>query len=109
VTAQETLEDAENAQAWAHQQEIIQRQLEESKMAAFEQKDNEGALFREENKKSDNHPDMTGKALIGGTEYRMAGWTNTSKSGKKYLKVNFSIPQDNGRRNQEPDEDAVPF
>ena len=107
MTPQEILQDEDNAQAWAHQQELTQRQLEESKMATFEQKDNEGALFKEENKKSDRHPDMTGKGLVGGTEYRIAGWSNTSKAGKKYLKVTFSLPQDNGDRNNEADD--LPF
>ena len=46
------MQDEENAQGWAHEQQVIQRQLEESKMATFEQKDNEGALFKEEDKKS---------------------------------------------------------
>jgi len=107
LTPQEIMQDEENAQGWAHEQQVIQRQLEESKMATFEQKDNEGALFKEEDKKSDRHPDMTGKGLIAGTEYRIAAWSNTSKAGKKYLKVTFSLPQDNGGRNNEADD--LPF
>ena len=76
-------------------------------MATFEQKDNEGALFKEEDKKSHRHPDMTGTGLLAGTEYRRAAWSNTSKSGKRYLKVTFSLPQDNGGRNNEADD--LPF
>ena len=107
MTPEQIMQDEDNAQAWAHQQELTQRQLEESKMTAFQQKDNEGALFKEENKKSDRPPDMTGKGLVGGTEYSIAGCSNTSKSGKKYLKVTFSLPQDNGDRNNEADD--LPF
>ena len=39
---------------------------------------NRWSLFPEENKKSDNGPDYTGEVDIGGTKYRLAGWTYRS-------------------------------
>ena len=43
---------------------------------AYEQKDNSGSLFRENEKKSDRSPDYTGKAMIDGKMKRIAGWIN---------------------------------
>ncbi len=49
---------------------------------AFEQKDNSGALFRNERKDKDSHPDYTGNALIDGREYWISAWLKDGKSGK---------------------------
>jgi len=109
LTPQEILQDEDNAQAWAHELELNNRHQEETKMANFIQKDNEIALFREEEKKSDKSPDMTGKGLVGGTEYRVAAWKNTSQAGKTYLKLSFSIPGDFAKRSAEVEVDDLPF
>ena len=34
-----------------------------------DKRDNSGALFRNERKEADNHPDYTGNAMIDGKEY----------------------------------------
>ena len=72
-------------------------------MSSFEPNDNEVALFINERKQSERHPDMTGKGLVGGKEWRVAAWNNTSKGGKKYLKMKFSLPD------YVPGADADPF
>jgi len=55
-----------------------------------ETKDNSGALFRNEDKKEDKHPDYKGSALIEGREYWINAWINESKkTGKKYMKLSF--------------------
>ena len=36
---------------------------------AYEQKENSGAIFKNEKREKDTHPNMTGTALIGGVEY----------------------------------------
>lgn len=56
-------------------------------------RDNAGVLFRNVQKKRDTHPDYSGEALIGGREYRLAGWAREAKSGVKYLSVAFT-PKD---------------
>jgi hypothetical protein len=50
----------------------------------YEAKDGDGSLFRNE-KKGDNEkaPDYTGKLLMGGEEYALAGWVKPGKDGKK--------------------------
>lgn len=51
---------------------------------------NKGVLFRESEKESEKHPDMTGKLNVEGKEYRLAGWTRESKNGKKFLSLAVS-------------------
>jgi uncharacterized protein (DUF736 family) len=51
-----------------------------------------GVLFRAE-KKNDKAPDYTGNCEIEGVEIRLAGWVRTAKSGKKFLSLALSYPQ----------------
>lgn len=61
---------------------------------AYEQKDNSGALFRNDRKESENHPDYKGDAKISGTAYWVSGWINEKKGdGSKYLKLSYK-PKD---------------
>lgn len=52
-------------------------------------KDNSGALFKNDRKQSDSHPDYTGKCMINGIEYYMNAWINQSKSGVNYMSFSF--------------------
>ncbi len=50
---------------------------------AYEQRDNSGALFRNERKEEgDNKPHMTGKAMIGGVMYYFDAWTKEGTKGR---------------------------
>lgn len=52
---------------------------------------NRGVLFRDANKEEGSKkPDFTGKIDVGGKEYRLAAWTNVSKSGQKFLSLSVS-------------------
>lgn len=53
-----------------------------------DQKDNSGAIFINDRKEKDTHPDRTGKAMIDGTEYYVSGWLKDGKRGK-YLSLAF--------------------
>jgi hypothetical protein len=59
-------------------------------MMAFEQKDNSGALFRNDKKEKPSQPDHTGTAKIGGKEYRISAWVKEGKSGKKFFSLAFN-------------------
>jgi len=73
---------------------------------AFEQKPNTGAMFRNTQKKSDNHPDMRGNVHLDKTflinmmdkskgplvKISLSGWSNESAAGKKYLSLSASEP-----------------
>lgn len=49
---------------------------------AFEKRDMSGALFVNDRKEADNHPDRTGYVIIGGVEYRLSGWLKNSQRGQ---------------------------
>tara|TARA_Y100000401_G_C8201467_1_gene163802 strand:- start:351 stop:593 length:243 start_codon:yes stop_codon:yes gene_type:complete len=58
-------------------------------------KENKGALFHNKDRKTDKHPNYTGKAVIWGKETRIAGWINeTQKDGKtfSYISLKFEQP-----------------
>ena len=46
---------------------------------------NSGALFKNDRKETDNHPDYKGSINVGGVEYWINAWLNESKSGQKYM------------------------
>ena len=48
---------------------------------------NRGAIFRNDKKESEKHPDMTGSLNVGGTEYYVSAWTKVSKKGSKFLSL----------------------
>lgn len=73
---------------------------------AFEQKPNSGALFTNDQKKSDNHPDWRGDIHVDKTflieqmdkssgslvKLSVSAWSKTAKSGKDYLSLSVSEP-----------------
>lgn len=77
---------------------------------AFEQKPNTGAMFRNTQKKSDNHPDMRGDVYLDRTfllnlmhknsnpliKVSISGWSKESAAGKKYLSLSVSEPWEGG-------------
>ena len=58
----------------------------------MEQKNNTGAIFKNDNKKADNHPDYKGKVNVNGKEMEVALWMKTSAKGVKFFSVSFSEP-----------------
>ena len=74
----------------------------------MENKDMTGVLFPVENKQSDKHPNLTGNVLIKGEKYYISAWTNTAKSGKKY--ISLKINEDQKKQANIPTEnDDIPF
>lgn len=73
---------------------------------------NKGALFPNRDKKTDKHPSMTGKLNVGGKEWKLSAWSNTSKQGQKYLSIVAQEPQDNnggGYNQSNNNDDDLPF
>ena len=75
---------------------------------------NKGVLFREQEKKTEKHPDMTGEINVDGIEYRLAGWTRESKNGKKFLSLAVTPKQEQPAQGsapapQEDPSDSIPF
>jgi len=72
----------------------------------MENKDMTGVLFVVEDVASDKHPNLTGHLLVKGDKYYISAWSNTAKSGKKYISLKLNEEQ----KKQEPKTDNdLPF
>lgn len=55
---------------------------------------NRGAIFRNEDKQQDNHPDYKGSLNVNGVDLWVSGWLKTSeKTGKKFMSLSVK-PKD---------------
>ena len=57
----------------------------------MENKINTGAIFKNTNKKADNHPDYKGKVNVNGKEMEVALWVKQGKAGS-FMSASFSEP-----------------
>jgi uncharacterized protein (DUF736 family) len=49
---------------------------------------NRGAIFKNDDKQQDNHPDYKGSLNVNGVDLWVSGWLKTSeKTGKKFLSL----------------------
>jgi len=48
---------------------------------------NSGALFKNDKKDTDKHPDYKGSVNVNGTEYWLSAWIKTSKQGTKFMSL----------------------
>lgn len=65
-----------------------------------------GALFKNDRKETENHPDYTGKINVGGTDRYLSAWLKTSKSGQKFMSISLGRdveqkPQQNNQQNSQ--------
>ena len=58
----------------------------------MQQKNNTGAIFKNENKTTDKHPEYKGKVLVNNKEMEIALWVKTSAKGVKFFSVSLSEP-----------------
>lgn len=58
----------------------------------MEQKQNTGAIFKNDKKTSQNHPDYKGKINVEGKDFDVALWLKESSKGMKYFSVSVSEP-----------------
>lgn len=83
----------------------------------YEQKDNTFVLFKNDKKKSDNHPGYTGSGMINGKEVYVSAWVNVAKNGKSYLRgttkdkdeVNLDQRNDANVQSNPTPENDLPF
>jgi uncharacterized protein (DUF736 family) len=72
---------------------------------------NSGALFKNEDKESEKHPDYRGSINVGGTDFWLSAWLKTSKKGTKFMSL--SVQPKNGAAKapakQGDDSDGIPF
>lgn len=49
---------------------------------AYQQKDMEGSLFKNDKREKDSHPHMQGSCTIAGVKYWVSAWTNEGDKGR---------------------------
>ena len=77
---------------------------------AYVQKEGQGSLFKNEEKKTEKHPDYRGDCLINGTPHWIAAWIKTGKNGK-FMSLSIQPKEKDGRHQPGPqqEKDDVPF
>ena len=84
-------------------------------MSDFQQRDNNGSLFKNDKKTAEKHPDYKGSAMVDGVEYWLSSWVKTGMNGK-FMSIAFE-PKDANRaaksnapvREEEDDSEDMPF
>jgi hypothetical protein len=82
-----------------------------------------GALFKNDRKESENHPDYKGSLNVGGTDFWISSWVKKDRNGNSYMSLSVKpkdgrpereVPASRGREAPKPrayaDEDPeIPF
>ena len=74
---------------------------------AFEQRNNQGAMFFNDKKKTDAHPDRSGRCMVDGKMYWLAGWIKQGQNGD-WLSLAFTPMEESGEEDQRPEEERQP-
>ena len=48
---------------------------------------NSGALFKNDKRETEKHPEYTGKITIEGREFYLSAWVNEMRNGQKYFAI----------------------
>jgi uncharacterized protein (DUF736 family) len=51
---------------------------------------NSGALFKNDKKESEKHPDYRGSINVGGVDHWISAWLKTSQQGAKFMSLSVS-------------------
>lgn len=55
------------------------------------EKDNRGAIWGNQKKQKETHPDFTGNAMIDGVEYKIAAWKRSPNANPKAPSLKFKF------------------
>ena len=70
---------------------------------------NSGALFKNDKKEKDSHPDYRGSINVDGTEYWISAWIKEGKSGK-FMSLSVQPKEDKPRQEKKvSEEEDLPF
>lgn len=58
---------------------------------------NSGALFKNEQKLTEKHPDYKGSVNVNGVDYWQSAWIRTSKDGKTYMSQSLQLKEQAGQ------------
>jgi uncharacterized protein (DUF736 family) len=78
---------------------------------------NRGALFKNGEKETDNHPDYRGDIDVNGVKFWLSAWIKESKKGMKYMSLSIkpklqsdsNSPPTGGRHDPRDPNDEIPF
>jgi len=72
---------------------------------------NKGVLFKNQNKKTDKHPDYTGQINIDGVDHWLSAWLNEGKRGKYMSLAIGDVKESKGSDEKDDDleDDDIPF
>ena len=68
---------------------------------------NSGAIFKNDKKQTDKHPDYRGSAEVDGVEYWVSAWIKTSKAGAKFMSLSFTVKDE--QKQAAPPQQQQPF
>lgn len=68
---------------------------------------NRGALFKNDRKEQDNHPDYKGSVNVGGVDYWLSAWLKRSQGGKSFMSLSVK-PKEDQPREQSISQRAMP-
>jgi|TARA_R100001163_G_C4975346_1_gene133668 uncharacterized protein (DUF736 family) len=62
---------------------------------------NGGALFPNDKKQKETHPDYRGNINVDGKEFWIKGWKKTAKTGMKFLSLSVTAKEEQQNRTEE--------
>jgi hypothetical protein len=86
------------------------RQIGDHQMVSGEYDNtNSGALFKNDDKQTDKHPDYRGSINVDGTDYWLSAWLKTSKKGIRFMSLAVKPKEDPNSKPKPEFDDRVPF
>lgn len=76
------------------------KEVRQRKTATYDRQ-NSGALFKNKFRKTDQHPDYTGHAVVGGAEFWISAWIKQGENGK-FMSLAFRSKNANVRPAETP-------
>ena len=75
---------------------------------AYEQKEGQGSLFKNDKRESDRHPNLTGSITIAGAKFWLSAWTKQRENGDKWISL-AAKPADASPKAKDAPKDDIPF